>query len=148
MTDDLKTIADSLAKLQANGASEEAKRTAAMTSALQSISAALTELVAVAEGSAEKAGGGDYADIVEALRGLRIEAPDVTVTPTVNVEAPTVNMPETPLALTVQAGETHNHIQVPAAQVTVQPPPTWKTLKVEFEYGNGGIIYGAKITRG
>jgi hypothetical protein len=107
MTPDLKTIADALGKLQAQGASEDAKRTEAMTRALQSISAALTNLVEIAEGDEKEDEGDPYASLVEAMRSLRIEAPAVNVAaPTVNVEAPTVNVPENPLALTVQAGRT------------------------------------------
>jgi hypothetical protein len=147
MTPDLKTIADALGKLQAQGASEDAKRTEAMTRALQSISAALTNLVEIAEGDEKEDEGDPYASLVEAMRSLRIEAPAVNVAaPTVNVEAPTVNVPENPLALTVQAGPNHNHIQVTPAEVKVMPATTWGELKVAFEY-RGDMIVGATVTR-
>jgi hypothetical protein len=147
MTPDLKTIADALGKLQAQGASEDAKRTEAMTRALQSISAALTNLVEIAEGDEKEDEGDPYASLVEAMRSLRIEAPAVSVAaPTVNVEAPTVNVPENPVALTVQAGPNHNHVTVPEPKVTVLPATTWGELKVSFEY-RGDMIVGATVTR-
>jgi hypothetical protein len=147
MTPELKTIADALAKLQNAGASEDAKRTLAMTQALQNISAALTGLVAAAEKSNDERGNTDAASaIAEAIKGLRITAPEVTVTsPTVNVEAPTVNVPANPVELTVQAGENHNHVTVPAPSVTVMRAE-WFDKEVLFE-ARGDMIVRATIKK-
>lgn len=147
MNTELQGIYAALEKLGKSGASEDAKRTQALTAALNSISAALTDLVSVAESRVEQGDSTDVAAIVErAISSINVEAPEIRFEPTINVESPVVNMPELPLALTVQAGPNHNHVNVASPEVTVMPAPDWKRLKVDFDYRNGSIV-SASITR-
>lgn len=147
MSNDLNAIAEMLKRLQDAGVSEEAKRTAAMTDALQSISAALTELVSIAEGDDDAKEPAQTQAIADAIKGLKFPEAQVTVeAPTVNVAAPVVNVPAQPVSLKVEAGPNNVHVTAQPADVVVMPAETWAKIKVEFDY-RCGYVTGATITR-
>lgn len=88
------------------------------------------------------------AAIVRAINNLKMPAPQVTVSPTIEVQPAQVTVQAaTPNnVVNVEPTPIQNSITVPPAEVHVHERPVPKITKVEFEYV-GDRIYGATITR-
>lgn len=143
MTEDLEVVQAAMKRLteaRAKDAKDAETSQRALAVALNGVQAALTELLALTERTAA-AEPPDLAPMVErivgAIRGLKVQ-------PQTTVEAPSVNV-SPKLDVTVTAGESHNHVTVPAPEVKVIPA-TWKTVEVKFKYDAGAIV-GATLTR-
>jgi hypothetical protein len=119
-----------LVEAQATQAGHSETRTELLTAALQAVNKTLS-----ASGDESKAAAKVIAD---AIKSIQFKSSDVKVEPQINVSSG-------PIDLTVTAGETHNHITMPAPEVTIAES-TWKTLKVDFSYRNGSIV-GATVKR-
>lgn len=117
---------------------------------LLEISTALTDIADALEKDKDAPKPPDHmAALVAAIKAIKLAAPEVSVSPTIEVRpevtvqaaAPTVNVDVSPTPI-----QNHNNITVPPAAVTIHERAASKVIHVEFEYV-GDRIFGAKITR-
>jgi hypothetical protein len=152
MSSELETIQASIKRLTENQGQESAARAKALTVAMQGVQTALAELLAMAERKADdettEAGAmGEAVDrIVAAIKGMRMQAPDVRLEPKITVEAPQVTLEPT---INVAAPEVHLApvFNVPKAQIelALKLDRGETTIKFEFDH-TGPFITGGTAT--
>lgn len=104
---------------------------------LQSISLALSEMVQLME-AAQKAESSEESKTAEAMRKIAQAVAGMNLAPQISV-TPTINVPSQPLSMTIEAPPVHNHI-------TIDPQQQWTRLKVSHEF-KGDQIVASVITR-
>lgn len=131
---------------KAQGAASNADREVLQAS-LTGIETALADIAAILEREKPERENTAMDAVVSAIKGLKLTAPQVSVSPTIEVQpaAVTVQAATPNNVINVEPAPVHNSIHVPPAQVHVHERAA-KTTKVEFEY-IGDRIYGATITR-
>lgn len=147
MTDELAAALAAINKAN-KAASDAGQKT--LEKRLLEIGTALADIADALDKSAKAdKGAAHMAALLAAIKAIKLAAPEVTVTPqidvrpevTVQAAAPTVKVDVSPTPVA-----NHNHITVPPAAVTINERQPAKVIHVEFEYA-GDRIYGAKITR-
>jgi hypothetical protein len=120
-----------------------------LQSSLTGIETALADIASILERDKPDNTAEAVDAIVSAIRAIKITAPEVSVTPTIEVHpSQVVVQTATPNnVINVESPQIQNSITVPPAEVHVHERPAPKVTKVEFEYV-GDRIFGATITRG
>lgn len=139
----LEDIIEASKTLKASSAEREV-----LQASLAGIETALSDIAEIMERDKSKDGSKAAEAIASAIRGLKMPAPQVTVSPTIEVQPAQVTVQAaTPNnVVNVEPTPIQNSITVPPAEVHVHERPVPKITKVEFDYV-GDRIYGATITR-
>jgi hypothetical protein len=131
---DIQTINEMLSVLQKQRDSESTQKAKAFERLLSEISTALADVVGLMEREPKKDADGpryDFARLEEAIKGLRIEAPEIKFAPQVSVAQPTIdlkpqfNVPSAP---------------APAVNVTAAP------AQVHVVSDNSDVVFDVQIT--
>lgn len=159
MSDEFNVINDAVRKLAGAQEKESEARASALQEALDGLRMVMAEFVAMSESKSEQEERENEDDepdevrtamlraiqkLADSIDGLRQPAPEVSVTPTINVPqspAPVVN---------VDRAQVHNHVNVPEPRLHVMPaaaPPRPIRHEVEAtKWGAGGIPLAWTIT--
>lgn len=143
MNGELVTLAEQLKTIQSSHAKDAERRQTAFETTLSEISTALSDLVSAVESKKEGEALGKA--IAAALKGFRIEAPDVKVqAPSVTVSP---NIMAAPAAVAVHVAPTPVHHHVDPTPVHFNERPAAKGWKIKFEFSGGTVPTGATMTR-